>query len=147
MKPLLLSLILCISTLSCMSTKESQYNSVPFEEQMRTNIETELPEVMLINNMQELTELYTQLQDPQFPRSAPIPIFDENTESMVVLSPKLNTYQFGDIEILDVKESNESLMVNYKETPNWEYADKKQTNPIVIIKVNKKAKKVKLNLN
>lgn len=131
---------------SCASTKENHQSSIPFEEQLRTNVGIDFPEVKLIADTDELTKIYTKLQDPKYPRSAPIPYFDEQNESMILLKPSLKNYPNGDIEIVDVIEFNSEITINYKEIENWEYSEKDQKNPILIIKISKVAKNVKLNL-
>lgn len=137
---------LLIMTFSCVGTKESQYHSIPFEEQLRTNVDIDLPEVKIVENLQDLTDLYTKLQDPKYPRSAPIPYFDNENESMILLKPQLKNHPNGDIEIIDVLMTGSEVTINYKEIENWEYAEKNQSHPILIIKINKVAKKVNLNL-
>lgn len=141
----LFTLILILSW-SCVGSKENQYTSIPYEQQLSTNVKIDLPEVKVIENLQELTEIYKDLQDPKYPRSAPIPYFDHNKESMIILKPQLKNLPNGDIEIVDIIHTDSEIIINYKEIENWEYAEKKLSNPIKIIKINRVAKKVTLKL-
>lgn len=118
--------------------------TVDFEEQLRTNSDIDLPEIYAVHTVGELTEIYSVLQDPAFPRSAPIPLFDGNTESMIVLKPKLESMPFGDIEIEEVSLSGSTLTVSYREVPNWEYEEQKWNHPLLIIKIDQKPKKLNL---
>lgn len=145
-KNILLITSFFIMTFSCVGTKENQYHSISFEEQLRTNVDIDLPEVKIVENLHELTDIYTKLQDPKYPRSAPIPYFDSENESMILLKPQLKYHSNGDIEIIDVLMTGSEVIINYKEIENWEYAEKNQSHPILIIKINKVAKKVNLNL-
>ena len=130
----------------CMNTKEIQLKQMEFEEILRTNKDISLPEVSVIATMAELTQLYSDLQDENYPKSAPIPIFDENTESILVIKPELKSIKNGDIEIESIQLSQDTFVVNYKEIENWEYTENNLNHPIVLVKVNHKGNKVKLKL-
>ena len=139
----LLSGLFCIG---CINTKEMQLKPIEFEEILRTNQEISHPEISVVTTMAELTQLYSDLQDPSYPRSAPIPIFDEKTESILVLNPGLSTIKNGDIQIESIEWSDTSFVVTYKEIENWEYAENNLRHPIVVVKVNHKGNKAKLKL-
>lgn len=132
---------------SCLNSKNMSTESSPIEftEERRLNHAIDLKEITLINNMEELTNLYAKLNDPNIPRSAPIPVFDENSEMILVIKPKLETIVNGDIEIESVTQLNSKIMVNYKEIENWEYKENKSTHPIVIIRISEKSSEIKLN--
>ena len=96
--------------------------------------------------MAELTQLYSDLQDPHYPKSAPIPIFDQNTETILVLNPQLTSVKNGDIEIESIELSKDTFSVTYKEIENWEHKENNLSHPILLVKVNHKGNKAKLKL-
>ena len=139
-------LIFGFLSIACMNTKEIQLKSIEFEELLRTNKAVSLPEISVVKTMAELTQLYSDLQDSSYPRSAPIPIFDEKTESILVLNPGLTSVKNGDIEIESIELSKDSFVVTYKEIENWEYTENNLSHPIVLVKVNHKGNNAKLKL-
>lgn len=126
------------------SATENSQNPVEFTEERRLNLAKDLPETKIIHSMEELTKLYGELNDPNFPKSAPIPSFDPEKESMILLKPKLKERNFGDIEIIDMKMVDSQLIVVYKEIENWESSENKWNDPILILRVEGKPKRVVL---
>lgn len=139
-------LFLGLLSIGCMNTKEIQLKPIEFEELWRTNKATSLPEISVVNTMAELTQLYSDLQDPRYPKSAPIPIFDQNTETILVLNPQLTSVKNGDIEIESIELSKDTFSVTYKEIENWEHKENNLSHPILLVKVNHKGNKAKLKL-
>ena len=84
---------------SCSNSKNMNAESSPIEftEERRLNHAIDLKEITLINNMEELTNLYAKLNDPNIPRSAPIPVFDENSEMILVIAPSRSSASFGPV--------------------------------------------------
>jgi len=154
-KLFLLFILLIISiNLSCSNSqkiKESKdhpvLQKVDFAEERRLNFPINLNEATIITTVKELTELYSKLEDTNVPRSAPIPVFNEQSESFIILKPKLTKVQNGDIEIIDVKKDQTTLIINYREIQNFEYSENNWNNPILVIKVSDKPSKIKLIKN
>lgn len=139
---ILFSLIYSCSNFKNMNAAST---SIEFNEERRLNQKIDLEEITLVNNMEELTQLYAKLKDPQIPRSAPIPVFDESSEMMVVIKPKLEKSVYADIEIEGVTKSNSKITVSYKEVENWEFQQNKWIDPIVIIRISEKSSEIQLN--
>lgn len=139
-----LSLNLSCSNSKNMNAGQSKI-SVEFTEERRLNHTLSLKESTIINTSQELIELYSQLEDRTTPRSAPIPAFDENTESILIIKPTLKSLKYGDIEIVKIEKVKDQLMINYREIENWEFAKKKWRNPTVILKISEKPSEIQLN--
>lgn len=118
---------------------------IEFHEERRLNYEIDLKEVTIVNTIKDLTELYSQFKNPSVPRSAPIPVFDEKTESILIIKPKLETLTFGDIQIKSIEKSNSTLTINYRETENWEFTENKWSDPIIILRVSEKPSEIQLN--
>lgn len=125
-------------------TQDTMQQEIQFVEERRDNRAVDLPEVTIVNNMKHLTEIYSKLQDPSLRRSAPIPPFDEASETMLVIKPKLKKIQYGDIEIESIRGKENTLIINYREIENQENIENKLTNPVVILKVTAKPKMVNL---
>ena len=146
----LFSLIIMGLSVSCSQSKnmhpDASHNNRPIEftEERRLNHAIDLAEATVIRDLQELTRLYGRLEDPSTPRSAPIPFFDEETESVIVLKPVLEN-DYGDIQVENMEESNGTLTIYYREIENWEYRENKLSNPIVILRVSTKPSEIKLN--
>jgi hypothetical protein len=117
---------------------------VDFTEVRRLNSTFKLKLSTIIKNTKEIKDLYKNLDDSRHSRSAPIPILKNDKEVFLVLKPKLKKARYGDIEIEKMESDGKILFVTYKEVDNQEYADKKQSNPIVILKVIDKPKGIKL---
>lgn len=142
----MLGLFVSCSQSQNMSQDTSQNTlQIEFTEERRLNHEIDLKETAIINDLQQLTELYGRLEDPSVPRSAPIPPFDENTESILVLKPVLKNHPYGDIQIENIEKSGSILTIHYQEIENWEYTENKWSDPIVILKVSTKPSEIKLN--
>ncbi len=135
----------CSNSQNMNSSQSQNASQIEFTEERRLNHKIDLNEVTIINTLQELTELYSRMENPDVPRSAPIPPFNEKTESVLVIKPVLKNLVNGDIEIESIKKSKSKLTVNYKEIENWEYSENKWSNPIVIIKISDKPSEIKLN--
>lgn len=135
--------------LSCSNSKnittEQSQTSIEFTEERRLNHPLNLNETTIINSSQELIELYGKLEDKSIPRSAPIPSFDGNIESIIVIKPTLKKLKYGDIEIESVEQIKSKLRINYREVENWEFTENKWNNPIVIIRVTEKPSEIQLN--
>lgn len=145
-KRLILSFFSVFSLIyACSSSNSIKALNVDFTEERRLNYDLNLEEVTVINTSQELVELYGKLHDPEIPRSAPIPTFDENTESILVIKPILRNLTYGDIEIQSIEKSNSKLKINYREIESWEFAENKWNDPIVIVRVSEKPSEIKLN--
>lgn len=138
---------LMLLNLSCSKkmNPEQSKTKIEFTEERRLNHGLNIKQATIINSLQELTELYGKLQDPSFPRSAPIPSFDENTEAILIIKPKLKNLTYGDIEIESIEKSKSKLWINYREIENWEFSENKWDNPIVILRVSEKPSEIQLN--
>ena len=141
-KVLFLSLILVgLGVSSCSNSKKITSNQsenseeMEFTEERRLNNSIKLEEISIINSLDELIELYGKLNDPNVPRSAPIPTFDEQNETILVIKPKLKSETFKDVEIVSIQNKDSQLEINYKEVENWEFTENKWKDPIVILKV------------
>lgn len=137
---------------ACASTVNKTSNDNPkamieFSEIRRLNNNIELQETTIVNNVKEITDIYNLLNEPNIRSSAPIPIFDAEKETMIVLKPKLKDHKYADIEILSVEYKNPKLTVTYKEVENWEFTENQWSDPIVIIQVNTKPKEIELIKN
>lgn len=135
----------CSNSKNMNSSQPQETVQIEFSEERRLNHDLNLKELTVINTIKELTEIYGELADPNIPRSAPIPTFDENSESILVIKPKLKTFTHGDIEIESVEKSNSKIIINYKEIENWEFTENKWDDPIVIIKISEKPSEIQLN--
>lgn len=116
---------------------------VEFTEIRRLNSNHDLNEYTVITSTKGIKELYMKFNDSRYSRSAPIPVLDEG-EYFLVLKPKLKKVQNGDLEIEKLETDGSTLTVFYKEIENQEYAEKKQSNPILILKIMDSPKKIKL---
>ncbi|SMC42583.1 hypothetical protein [Moheibacter sediminis] len=139
-----LSLNLSCSNSKNMNAAQSQ-NFIEFTEERKLNHSLNLKETTIINSAQELTELYSKLRDKSIPRSAPIPAFDENTESIIILKPTLKNLTYADIEIESIEKVKSKLRINYREIENWEFTENKWNNPIVILRISEKPSEIQLN--
>ncbi len=140
-------LVLSALFVSCTPSQNMSENGTPveFTEERRLNHSIDLPETSIIHTIKELTELYGKLEDPSFPRSAPIPPFDSEKESILVLKPILKELKYGEIQIENIEKSNATLTVHYREVESWESAENNWSDPIIILKVSEKPSKIKLN--
>lgn len=120
---------------------------IEFSEIRRLNNNIELQETTIVNNVKEITDIYNLLNEPNIRSSAPIPIFDAEKETIIVLKPKIKDHKYADIEILSVEYKNPKLTVTYKEVENWEFTENQWSDPIVIIQVNTKPKEIELIKN
>ncbi len=140
-KVLFLSLILVGLGISCSNSKKIASNQsenneeMEFTEERRMNNPIKLDEISIINSSKELIELYGKLNDPEVPRSAPIPPFDDQNETILVIKPRLKSETFKDIEIVRIQNNDSQLIINYKEIENWEFTENKWKDPIIILKV------------
>ncbi|MDQ0065532.1 hypothetical protein [Chryseobacterium lathyri] len=120
-------------------------NKVEFTEIRRLNLKTDLKEYTVITSTKGIKDAYMKLNDSKYSRSAPIPVLEEG-EYFLVLKPKLKKIKNGDIEIEKLEESTSTLNVFYKEVENQEYKEKKQSDPILIVKITGNPKKIKLTI-
>ncbi|MDP9960964.1 hypothetical protein [Chryseobacterium lathyri] len=120
-------------------------NKVEFTEIRRLNLKTDLKEYTVITSTKGIKDVYMKLNDSKYSRSAPIPVLEEG-EYFLVLKPKLKKIKNGDIEIEKLEASTSTLNVFYKEVENQEYKEKKQSDPILIVKITGSPKKIKLTI-
>lgn len=113
--------------------KENQQN-ISFSEIRRLNLSIDLKPYTVINSSEEIHALYKKLRDPGYSRSTPIPMVEKG-EYFLVLKPKLSQIKYGDIEVEKLERKNDVLKVYYKEVENFEYAEQKIENPILILKI------------
>jgi hypothetical protein len=99
-------------------------NTLVYLEERSLNYSKDLPETKIIHTLEELVKIYGELSDPSYPKSAPIPSFNPENESMIFINPNLKDRIFGEIEIIKMK------MVD---------------NPILIIRIESKSTKVLLD--
>lgn len=137
--------------LSCANYKKNmtiskQKEKIEFLEIRRLNSDINLKEFTVIRSTKEIKNLYSQLSSGNFSKSAPIPVLESDKEFFLVLKPKIKNILYGDINVETLTTEGSVLNVNYKEIENWEYAERKQSNPIVIIKVFGRPGTIKLNL-
>ncbi|MGK6341722.1 hypothetical protein ACMGDK_05745 [Chryseobacterium sp. DT-3] len=126
-----------------MSHLDKNQDKVEFTEIRRLNLKTDLKEYTVITSTKGIKELYKKLNDSKYSRSAPIPVLEEG-EYFLVLKPKLKKIKNGDIEIEKLETTGSTLKVFYKEVENQEYAEKKQSDPILILKIIGSPKNIKL---
>ncbi|MFW2137155.1 hypothetical protein [Soonwooa sp.] len=130
-----LSLMSCNGTSSMHAQKVETMQKVEYTEERRLNKDFDSKEIFAVSTMDEVTNLYSRLQDPQFNRSAPIPIIEAG-ESLLVVKPKASSAtDYSDIEIESIKKNEKNIIVKYKKIENGEYKDAKKTNPILILKI------------
>lgn len=126
-----------------MNTENKNSQKVEFIEIRRLNSNINLEEYTVITSTKGIKELYMKLNEPRYSRSAPIPVLDEG-EYFLVLKPGLKKINNGDIDVEKLETEGTYLNVFYKEVENQEYTEKKQSNPILIIKIKDSPKKIKL---
>lgn len=119
-------------------------NQIEFTEERRLNHSIPLTETYIINTNEDLVKLYSMLENPNIPRSAPIPSVDFTSESIIVVKPKLSDFPYADIEIQSIKNEDSTFFINYKEVENFEFTENKWSNPIVILRVKEQPNKVVL---
>lgn len=134
-----------INTMTINSDNAEKNINVEFSEERRLNIDINLEEVVIINSMEGITELYGRLEQNRYSRSAPIPILQNDQESFIVIKPRLKDLPYGDLQINSLEAKGKKLIINYKEVENDEYSDKKLSHPMLIIKINLRPESVKLN--
>lgn len=146
-------LILILTTIACtpnsLSSKleNSHENTTPiaFFEERRLNKKIDFPEVTVVNSLVKLTEIYAQLEEPNFPRSAPIPSFDPSSESILVLKPKMENNSFSDVNVQKISlTKNNEWLVQYAYAPSEEFVQNKWNDPIIILRVSGHPETVKL---
>ncbi|WP_131368662.1 hypothetical protein [Chryseobacterium luteum] len=128
-----------------MNYQNENKDKVEFTEIRRLNLKTDLKEYTVITSTKGIKELYMKLNDSKYSRSAPIPVLEEG-EYFLVLKPKLKKIKNGDIEIEKLETNGSTLNVFYKEIENQEYTEKKQSDPILILKIMDSPKKIKLTI-
>lgn len=126
--------VMAKSDMNLKSSLDEQDGSVGFSEVRRLNRNIALKEISVITTFGETLDLYDKLDDKKFSRSAPIPTLSDD-EFFIVLKPQLKKIQYGDIEIVKIKEENSALNIYYKEITNEEYSLNKHTNPILILRL------------
>ncbi|MGC5745862.1 hypothetical protein [Chryseobacterium sp. NFX27] len=120
-------------------------DKVEFTEIRRLNLKTDLKEYTVITSTKGIKDLYMNLNDSKYSRSAPIPVLEEG-EYFLVLKPTLRKIKNGDIEIEKLETNTSTLTVFYKEVESQEYKEKKQSDPILIVKITGSPKKIKLTI-
>ncbi|AZA54171.1 hypothetical protein EG348_14805 [Chryseobacterium sp. G0201] len=125
--------------------KKQGLENIEFTEVRRLNHTVNLKEYTIINSTKGIKDLYGKLNDSKFSRSSPIPILEGENECFLVLKPKLKKIKYGDIQIEKIEAKGSILIINYRETESDEYAEKKQSNPIVILKVFNRPKTIQFN--
>jgi hypothetical protein len=135
---------------SCANIKNDPLNTsqklknIEFTEIRKLNAVLNMPQVSIINTTKEIKEFYKKINNQKYSKSAPIPVIEEDKESFLILKPQLKKIKYGDIEVQKVESDGSTLFVSYKEVGNQEYNENKQSNPILIIKILNKPKKIKL---
>lgn len=125
------------------TVKIEKREGVEFEEMRRINFKIDIKEVSVLKDFDKILNFYQKLENPKYPKSYPIPSLQEG-ERLIVIKPALKKIKFGDIEIINIENKNETLFINYKEVENWEYKRDHVSDPIVIIKVSEKFNNIKL---
>lgn len=125
------------------SQEGENYQKVEFIEIRRLNSNDDLNPYTIMTSSKEIKELYKKFNDSRYSKSAPIPVLDEG-EYFLVLRPKLKKIPYGDVEIKKLEATGSTLNVFYKEVESPEYAEKKQSNPVLILKILDNPKKIKL---
>lgn len=128
-----------------MNQESENQKKVEFIEIRRLNLNNDLKEHTVITSTKGIKELYMKLNDSKYSRSAPIPVLEEG-EYFLILKPKLKRIKNGDIEVEKLEKNGSTLNVFYKEIKNQEYTEKKQSHPILILKVIDSPKKIKLTI-
>lgn len=128
-----------------MNYDNKDQNKVEFTEIRRLNFDHNMKEYTVITSTKEIKDLYMELNDSKYSRSAPIPVLQEG-EYFLVLKPKLKTLKNGDIDIVQMESNSSVLNIFYKEIENQEYSDKKLSSPILILKITDSPKKIKLTI-
>lgn len=131
---------------SCFTNQRHNMEVIPYEILREENMAIELPEIQTFHSMDELTAFYGQIQDPSFTRSAPIPFFDSENETIIAIHPTLKKLEFGGIEIEEIKQIGSEVIVTYQELESWEANEKLWKNPLLIIKVQKLINKKTIKL-
>ncbi|KFF26200.1 hypothetical protein IW16_10005 [Chryseobacterium vrystaatense] len=130
---------------SQMNYDNKDQKKVEFTEIRRLNFDHNMKEYTVITSTKEIKDLYMELNDSKYSRSAPIPVLQEG-EYFLVLKPKLKTLKNGDIDIVKMESNSSVLNIFYKEIENQEYSDKKLSHPILILKITDSPKKIKLTI-
>jgi len=117
---------------------------VEFTEVRRLNSTIKLKPSIIIKTTKEIKDLYKKFNNSRYSRSAPIPVLENDDEIFLVLKPILKNIKYGDFEVEKIESDGLILYVFYKEVDNQEYFEKKQSNPIIILKIFDKPKKIKL---
>lgn len=128
-----------------MNYDNKDHKKVEFTEIRRLNFDHNMKEYTVITSTKEIKDLYMELNDSKYSRSAPIPVLQEG-EYFLVLKPKLKTLKNGDIDIVQMESNSSVLNIFYKEIENQEYSDKKLSSPILILKITDSPKKIKLTI-
>lgn len=124
--------------------QQKNKRNIEFTEIRRLNSTTNLKQSTIIKSTKEIKDLYKKLNDSKYSRSAPIPILENDNEVFLILKPRLKRIKYGDIEIEKILADGSIFYVTYKEIDNHEYFEKKESSPIVILKVLEKPKGIKL---
>ncbi|AZA79952.1 hypothetical protein EG347_21920 [Chryseobacterium sp. G0186] len=113
-----------------------------FSEIRRQNSEIKLKVAEIIDTKEGIRNLYKVLANKEFSKSAPIPNLINDSECLLLLKPKLKKVKFGDIEVDSLRQHGSILTVYYREIANWEYAEQKQSNPLLILKILDRSNKI-----
>ncbi|KMQ60015.1 hypothetical protein ACM46_17340 [Chryseobacterium angstadtii] len=130
-------------SVSQINLQKDHPEKVEYKEIRRLNLNNDLKEYTVITSTKEMKELYMKFNDSKYSRSAPIPVLQKG-EYFLILKPGLKKIKYGDIQIEKMETNGSVLNILYKEIENWEYAEKEQSHPILILKVIGEPKEVKL---
>ncbi|WP_449387978.1 hypothetical protein [Chryseobacterium lineare] len=126
---------------------EQQYRdkkNVEFIEIRKENYNCKLKPYTILKNTKEIKDFYKKINASTYSKSAPIPVIEGDNNFFLFLKPKLRKIKNGDIEVENIMSDGVTIYINYKEINN-EYVKKKETNPILILKIlHKQPKSIKL---
>lgn len=126
-----------------MNPENKNSQKIEFTKIRRLNSNISLEEYTIITSTKGIKELYIKFNDSRYSRLAPIPVLGEG-EYFLVLKPGLKKIQNGDIEIEKLETDGATLNIYYKEIENPEYTEKKQSDPVLILKIRSNPMKIKL---
>ncbi len=141
---MLTSVLSCKTATSTTVQKSNAMEKVEYVEARRLNKNIGAKDVFVLENMDDITALYTKFQNPGMTRQAPIPTLEAD-ESMLIINPKPSASNpYADIEVESLSTKGNQLIVNYKEVENGEYSANKESHPVLVLIVKAKPKSVVL---